>query len=93
MAIKRTISVVFTFLGELALVLNGDSFETLFIEMFLFFIGLLFIYSALTRDPWLWDSPATKSLVTHFGIVGTRIFEFVGGTGVIVFVIFMVIRL
>ncbi len=93
MKIKRIIFFIVVLVFELALLLHGGKFEVLFIEMFLLFLGIMYVYSGLTKDPWLWDTITTKSMVTHFGVIGTRIFELVGGVGIIVFVVFMVIRL
>lgn len=69
------------------------NFEIIFIEMFLLFFGIFFLYSAITKDPLFWDTITTKELITFFGEKGTRILEYFLGTGTIIFVVIMLIRL
>ncbi len=89
MNIKRIIFTTATVLCELLLLSGRNVFRVIFIEMLLLFFGLLFVYSGLTKDPWLWDTPATKSLVTTFGVKGTQVFGLFGGSGILALVILM----
>ncbi len=67
--------------------------QKIFIEMFILFFGIFFLYSAITKDPWFWDNEATKELITHFGKRATRILEFFFGIFASSLVILMLIRL